>query len=553
MGTIVNDKLPCPRCGSSQGYKIYEDGSTYCYAADCDSYDRPGTVNQDGTPRNGDKPKVEMSLAGPNKTFHNPEEFKSFALPDRKISKEVTEFFKVTAAFDSEGNMTHHHYPYDKGSAFKIRKLEDKKFMWANGKSPCLFGYENFQEGGKRVIITEGEIDCMAVAQASLEHYGKIYPVVGLSSSGSATASGLHHRDFLRSFKEVIIMMDEDDAGEEAARNLLKIVGYDKAKIAHLPLNDPSDVLKTLGSKIIMQSMFDAQKVTPAGILTKKQVWNQLLEYNKRQSISYPPCMAGINRKTKGKRGGEIALFVSGTSAGKSTLLREDLLHTLQITSDKVGVVSLEEAPAETARKLAGMALSRNPAVDEIPIEDIEEGFESVWGTDGDERVILMDHQGAINDDGIIDKLEYMILLGAKHLYLDHITILVSEGAGNLTGNEAIDKVMNDLLRLVKKYPEVWIGLISHLRKTPGSGASFEEGKMPSLDDIKGSGSIKQISFDVIGFARNLMAETEAEKNVMKFAVLKCRYTGLTGEAGAASYDINTGRLSYVDPQVTEL
>ena len=48
----------------------------------------------------------------------------------------------------------------------------------------------------------------------------------------------------------------------------------------------------------------------------------------------------------------------------------------------------------------------------------------------------------------------------------------------------------------------------SHLRKAPGGGmSSFEEGKLASIDDIKGSGSIKQISFDIVAFARNLVAD----------------------------------------------
>ena len=105
--------------------------------------------------------------------------------------------------------------------------------------------------------------------------------------------------------------------------------------------------------------------------------------------------------------------------------------------------------------------------------------------------------------NGIINQLEYMALSGCKYLFIDHITILVSEGADGLTGNEAIDKVMNDLLRISKQH-DVWIGLVSHLRKMQQTGKSFEEGHMPTVDDIRGSGSIKQISHDIIAFSRNL-------------------------------------------------
>jgi twinkle protein len=250
--------------------------------------------------------------------------------------------------------------------------------------------------------------------------------------------------------------------------------------------------------------------------------------------------MTGLNSKLKGMRFGEITLWTSGTGSGKSTLLREIALHLIENTTDKVGIISLEESPAETARKMAGMAINRNPASEEIPLEDLRSGFDSVFSNG---RVLVLDHQGSISDGSIMDFLEYMCLSGAKYLFIDHITILASEGAQGLTGNEAIDKIMNDLLRLVKKY-NVWIGLISHLRKTDNQGKSFEDGKLPSMDDIRGSGSIKQISMDVIAFARNVGADSEEERNTIRTKVLKCRYTGLTGPSGTLRYDFNTGRLA---------
>ena len=134
-----------------------------------------------------------------------------------------------------------------------------------------------------------------------------------------------------------------------------------------------------------------------------------------------------------------------------------------------------------------------------------------------------------------------MALSGCRYLVLDHITIAVSEGSEGLSGNEAIDKVMSDLLKIVKRH-NIWLGLISHLRKSMG-GKSFEEGNLASIDDIKGSGSIKQISFDIVAFARNLVATDEAERNTIKFRVLKSRFTGLTGDAGLATYNQQTCRL----------
>jgi twinkle protein len=250
--------------------------------------------------------------------------------------------------------------------------------------------------------------------------------------------------------------------------------------------------------------------------------------------------MEGLNSKLRGMRFGEITLWTSGTGSGKSTLLREIAVHLLETTKERLGIVSLEESPAETARKMAGMAINKNPAKEEIPIDELKVGFDAVFG---DDRVMVLDHQGSISDGSVMDFLEYMCLSGCKYIFIDHITILASEGTEGLSGNEAIDKIMNDMLRLVKKY-NVWIGLISHLRKTDNKSRSFEEGKLPGMDDIRGSGSIKQISMDIIAFARNVSADNEEKRNTIYTKVLKCRYTGLTGPSGSFRYDFDTGRLS---------
>ena len=269
------------------------------------------------------------------------------------------------------------------------------------------------------------------------------------------------------------------------------------------------------------------------------------------KSRPYPKCLTGLNDKLKGIRQGEITLFTSGTGSGKSTIVKEIVLDLLQDEENKIGLISLEESVGDTAEKFIEMTLNQKLDHDDNNLSelDLRQGFESVFA---DERLVLLDHQGSVGDSTLTDKIEYMCLMGCKYLVLDHITIAVSEGSEGLSGNEAIDKVMSDLLKIVKKH-NIWLCLISHLRKAPGGGASFEEGKLASIDDIKGSGSIKQISFDIVAFARNLVADNATERNTIKFRVLKSRFTGLTGSAGAAIYNTKTGRLTSTDNVFMEI
>lgn len=538
MGGRILKKVACldPTCGSSDARAIYENGTSYCFS--CCQYFKAT-----------DEEKAEMAEEKPHESgftkVHKLDvtDFPIRPITPRGISKEVAELYQVRTSFNaSTGEADAHYYPYP-GGAYKVRKLP-KEFSWI-GNTKELFGKDKFQSGGKRVIVTEGEIDCLSAAQASLDKYGKIYPVVSVPSA-STLKPLIEAREWLRTFDEVILCFDNDEAGKAATEQAITIVGIDKAKIVKLPSDckDANDVLLKHKSVKFMQCVYDAARHIPSGIMTKDQLWEALCSYSQKESIPYPPFLSGVNAKTKGMRTGEIALFVSGTSCGKSTVMREIALsvHEQTPVDTRIGLVSLEEAPAESARKLAGMALHRNPAKEEITIEELKPGFDKVFGED---RFVVLDHQGSLKDESILNKLEYMALSGCKHIIIDHITILVSEGAGDLQGNEAIDKIMNDLLRFVKKH-DVWIGLVSHLRKTM-KGKPFEEGEMPNLDDIKGSGSIKQISFDIIAFARNLLDPDEIARNTIKMAVLKCRYTGLTGPVEGAYYDYDTGRFKSID------
>ena len=540
MAKMLSGRYAClnKECGSHDARRLYDDGTSFCFS--CQSFfpkQEGEHVEQPATKApNFFKPKISIDEI---------REFPTRGFRDRGITKAVTEFFGVKVSYGENGEIDTHYYPYESGKAYKVRKLP-KEFTWVE-KSQNLFGQEKFNGAGKRLIITEGEIDAMSVAQASMDKYNKIYPVVAMSSA-VMTKSLLENRDWIRSFKEVVLCLDSDEPGQKATEEAIKIIGIDKAKIVKLPEKDSNEVLVKHGAARLMQCIFDAAPYVPAGIIGKDELWEALLSYNSVQAVPYPSCLEGVNSKLKGMREGEITLFISGTGSGKSTILRETMLHLLEVTDAKIGVVSLEEAPAETARKLAGMALNKNPVKEEIPIDELKIGFDRVFGSD---RVVLLDHQGSINDNSIIDQLEYMCLTGCKYLFIDHITILVSEGVENLTGNEAQDKVMNDLLRLVKRHP-VWVGLVSHLRKAPGGGKSFEEGKLPSIDDIRGSGSIKQISFDIISFARNLTATNDKERNTIKMRILKSRHTGLTGVVKGAFYNYDTGRLTSIEEAIDE-
>ena len=532
MGRIVTKNQPCDSCGSSDAKQIYDDGSAFCFS--CRKSTPP--------PRNQEAHQVfeqqSTSFGGGLKLQEIKEDYPTRGFKERSIYKQVAEHYGVKVSYDLDGHIDSHYYPYVIGNnitGYKIRSLP--KSFSSVGTVKGLFG-QHLYNGGKRLVITEGELDAMAVQSAWYKKYKKFYPVVSVRSA-SSLKDLIEAREWIRHFDEVVIWFDNDEAGEKAVSEAAKIIGYDKIKIAKSKEKDASDLWIKDPDQVIY-TILDASEFTPSGIVFGEDVWSMITEYNKVESTPYPDCLQGLNTKDKGMRFGEITLFTSGTGAGKSSLMREIIYHLVENTDDKVGVIALEESPAETGRKLAGLAINKNPSAEDIPEEELRVGFEKVFG---DNRLILLDHVGSSVGTSLIDQLEYMALIGCKYLFLDHLTLAISESVDGLDGLAAQDKMMNDLLRIVKKH-NIWLGLISHLRKT-NTGKPYEEGEMPSMDSIRGSGSTKQIAMSIVAFSRNSVAENEVERNTVKLRVLKSRYTGLTGDAGSCVYNHATGRLAY--------
>ena len=530
----------CPKCDSSDAFTIYDDGA-YCFS--CQYSTKKVNNMNDLEPIADSKDQL---------TLDEIHELNSFAITSRGISKQVVDHFGIKMAVNPDGSGGSHFYPYTnrydgKVIAWKERKLPKSFIVHGNFTNIELFG-QAVANGGKTLVITEGELDACAVAQSFLDKYNRIFPVVSIPSA-SGCKIVLEQREWIRKFESVILFFDKDEAGSSAIQKVAKIIGAGKVKVAKLLEKDPCEQLLKHGSKSLLQSYWDAETWSPAGLVMGESIWEQFQQRQRTKSRPYPKCLSGLNDKLKGIRHGEITLFTSGTGSGKSTIVKEVVLDLLKDKENRVGLISLEESVGDTAEKFIEMALQQRLDHSEgtmLSQAELRRGFDTVFK---DERLVLLDHQGSVGDSTLTDKIEYMCLMGCKYLILDHITIAVSEGAEGLSGNEAVDKVMSDLLKIVKKH-NIWLCLISHLRKAPGGGASFEEGKLASIDDIKGSGSIKQISFDIVAFARNLVADNETERNTIKFRVLKSRFTGLTGSAGSAIYSNKTGRLTAAEESI---
>ena len=232
------------------------------------------------------------------------------------------------------------------------------------------------------MVITEGELDTLAVSEAYYQIYKTRYAVVSIPSATGMQCL-LSQREWVRSFESVILLFDKDEAGKTAIEKAAKIIGIDKVKIGKLNEKDPCDELMKNGARSITNIIWNAKTYSPAGVMVGEEIWKKYKERRETKSIPYPECLDGLNNKLKGIRHGEIVLFTSGTGSGKSTVIKEIILDLLTKTEDKVGLISLEESIADTADKFISMAIRQNTSTEnDVPEESLREGYSQVFGSE---------------------------------------------------------------------------------------------------------------------------------------------------------------------------
>lgn len=543
--SVLLDKGPCDDCGSSDACATYSDGHTHCFS--CGAHhggDGTSTTKRERRPVAG----LPLIPAG---------DFT--ALVKRKLSEETCRKWGYTVGEfstkdDESDEWTKRKvqiaaYRDDNGQTIAQHvRFPDKTFMVRGEKEAMgLWGKWLWRDRGKMIVVTEGQIDAMTVSQLQ----GNKWPVVSVSGGADNAAKCVAaDLEYLLGFDTVIFMLDNDEAkvnkktgetrfpGQEAAKECAALLPPGRAKIAALPLKDPSDMLMAGRGSEVIDAIWGAKEFKPDGILNAADLWEQVEKEEAFWSIAFP--WARVQEETLGMREGEVIVLTAGSGIGKSAVVREIAHHALGL-GHTVGMLMLEETVKRTALGMTGLALNHPLHLnrDGVSPEAIKAAFDSTLGTG---RLFLYDHFGSTAAENLFSKIRYMAVgCKCKVIILDHLSIVVS-GSEEDDERKLIDNIMTRLATLAVELKIVLI-VVSHLKR-PSGDKGHEEGANTSLSQLRGSHAIAQLGHTVIGLERNQQGD---HPNVTMLRILKCRWTGNTGPAGWLEYSKTTGRLTECD------
>lgn len=520
-------------CGSRDGLQVFEgeDGNYngFCYA--CNTYVSDPYKNKPV----GYKPTVTRKTTEEiEEEIKDIKDCKSLKLPSRKLHSRVMEIFgtKVGVSEKDGKTPTVTYFPYTREGKvvkYKAALLASKK-LWGIGDSADidLFGWEQaIKTGSKRLYITEGEYDAMALYTIIKKHqkaeYSDLDPAVCSLPNGAGTAKQTLSKllpKINRQFQEVVLVFDTDVAGRKAVDDVMSIAPAWLDAI--LPCKDANECLVEGHSKAAFNSvLFRAAKPKNTRLVWGEDIHEEAKE-RAQFGVSYP--WDNVTDLTRGIRTGETIYIGAAQKMGKSEIVNTLAAHCIEHHSWKVMVAKPEEANKKTYKLIAGKLVSKvfhDPKVD-FDEEAYERAGEIMRG-----KLCMVNLYQHLGWDSLQGDIVAAAAEGCKAVFIDPITNLTN-GMNAADANTKLQEIAQELAAMALDLGVV-IFIFCHLRN-PDSGTPHDRGGSVLTGQFAGSRAMGRSCNYMFGLEGNKDPElSKEERNTRTLVLLDDREFGEVG------------------------
>ncbi len=515
-------KTSCDLCGSANNRVIFENGSEKCMTPGCTYYKSNSSNN------------IIMSQYLLTTGSFQP-------LGERRLSQKTCEFFNYQTGIDEFNKpcqIANYTDSTGKVIAQKLR-YEDKTFRWKGEPSKSsLFGKSLWSNKSNAIIITEGEIDALSVAESQ----DCKWPVVSVPNGAQAACKALKTElDWLSGFKQIILCFDMDDAGRIATEQCAGLFPPGKVRVANLSKKDANEVLVSGKTIELTKLIWNAAEWRPDNAVSGSDIKVSELFEPEPKGITLPYPL--LNEMIRGLKSHRIYTIYAGTGAGKTSILKE-MVYFIRNNNPETGIagIFLEESLKYTVKSLIALdnniptyILEENPDV--VSDDNKEKSYSQIIFNGKEDKMFFYKHFGSLDSTRLFNMLEYFVVgKGVKIIALDHLSILISGLDSSSEGERVvIDRTMT-ALRSFSERTGCIILLATQLRRTEGS---YNTGAEINEASARGSAAIEHLS-DVI-FSLNRNTESDSP-NDAQIKVIKNRVSGIIGSADLIYYDPKTGR-----------
>ena len=549
----------CPYCNEKSDVKqkkfsINADtGQFHCFRASCEASGNLIRLAQDFNFSLGRDADVYYGIGNQRhyRVFKkiDPIEPKDAAIEymkSRGIKEDIVRKYQITA--NEDGNIV---FPFlDEKSQMQFVKYrnpapkegENKEWCERNCK-PILFGMAQCNLDNKTLVITEGQIDSLSVAQAGIEN------AVSVPTGAKGFTWVPHCWDWLHNFNKIVVFGDHENGTITLFNELADRLKY---RVWHVRVEDYKDckdaneILNKYGPEQIKRCVYGAEQlpISKAISLSKVENVNPYMLEKLSTGLEYPDkVLCG------GLPFGQLILLTGKAGDGKSTLASQLLLSALQ-NNYKCFAYSGElpnylfkswidfqaAGTKNTYEQWAKWQYDQKPrAIKEDALQKIVEWYK--------DRIWLYDNTNFTeNEDDTLSALLEQVInqYGVRVILIDNLMTAMDLEKG--LGHDKYEKqslFVKKMARIALEY-NVLIILVAHKRKDNG----FTEVN----ESVSGSLDIINLASIVLSYERPTKKMLENDSSITKddriLKITKNRLFGRIDNYGTVTkYDFASKRI----------
>lgn len=441
-----------------------------------------------------------------------------------------------------EGHIAFPYYKYETVIGYKIRKpLKDPgkpKMKSITGSKPYLYNIQNVEEGTE-LIICEGEFDTMIIDQCGYVN------VVSVGAGANSLSTLIEQaRDFFDKFEILIIVSDNDDAGQNMDKFFVEEFG-DKAKLIDKKLYDRKDINEEYimnGKDKVIELIESARFKIEGRRDLEKQPYKSL---EQRKGKYIPTGLPTIDYGLNDLGPGCTTLITGRSNGGKSTLVRQVIANAID-KDNKVYLMSGEGDPDIFLNEMYQSVIGRfkeyynsiqiNKRTRKEPKQDILKKLQK-WHY----KKLVMFNKG----DSKLKTIEQLTSMLEMEIKLNNYDLIVIDNLMSILSVQASEKYeqqadfMQRLCDLAKAY-NTHIILVLHPNKT------YKKGEEMDFEQISGTSDLYNKADNIITVIREYKEEKINEGINGKIAVLKNRYYSDLPQI-EVNFDKDTGLLLEIE------
>lgn len=383
------------------------------------------------------------------------------------------------------------------GRNYAYPKQDDRHFFW---KTPTerLYGMDTCR-GTDKLIITTGFWD------APSAHLLTGLPAISLINGDKGVKNDIQNNyQWLRQFKVIYTICDNDESGQYAAQTIAELLGY-RVKNVVLPdlqviledgvkfCKDSSDFL-VYGLRDAYRAAIDAADTATTAFLWGTEADDLYADYKQNGSgTGWSTGIGALDQKVTLRRN-EFTVLFGAPGRGKSSLARY-FLHAISTQGVKVYYFSFEDpvhVAIDNLATLFGISDSDPRRVSRVVREQVS-----------------ISNVTAPSPDELAETIEcaYMTY-GCQFFVLDHITWLINKSSDE---RKAAVRYIDVIATAVKQFP-IHVLVISHnkpaneqfVQKQSGKNLreDWEEWLAPTQRDCQWSSAFEQVAWNMWGWKK---------------------------------------------------